>query len=193
VNKIILRVVAVVALVVAIGFSARPAQAAAAQAWGYNDWGQLGDSTTTQRNAPVPITTLSSGVSAVAGGRTHSLAVRNGAVYGWGHNYYGQVGEGTTFNRTAPVAISTLSSGVSTVAGGLFHSLAVQNGAVYSWGHNDYGQLGDGTTTQRNAPVQVPGLSNIVDVAAATIALIPEPTSLALLGLGAMALLLRRR
>jgi Regulator of chromosome condensation (RCC1) repeat len=43
-------------------------------AWGRNNYGQLGDGTTTQRNAPVQVSDLS-GVQDIDGGGNHSLAV----------------------------------------------------------------------------------------------------------------------
>jgi hypothetical protein len=45
-------------------------------AWGYNWYGQLGDDTTTDRTAPVQVSSLS-GVTTIAGGGVHSLAVKN--------------------------------------------------------------------------------------------------------------------
>ena len=53
-------------------------------AWGKNDYGQLGDGTTTQRSTPVQVSSLS-GVIAVADGDYHSLAVKSdGTVWAWG-------------------------------------------------------------------------------------------------------------
>ena len=50
-------------------------------AWGDNIVGELGDGTTTNRSTPVALTgVLSSGVTALAGGYAHSLAVRNGGI-----------------------------------------------------------------------------------------------------------------
>ena len=96
---------------------------------------------------------MSNGVTAIAAGTTHSLAVRNGGVYSWGNNVAGQLGDGTMTGRNTPFALTgDLSSGATAVAAGLYHSLALRNGGVYSWGYNGNGQLGDSTTTDRNTP-----------------------------------------
>jgi len=48
-------------------------------AWGYNGYGELGDGTTTDRYTPVQVTRLS-GVTSIAEGGYHSLALRNGVA-----------------------------------------------------------------------------------------------------------------
>ena len=139
--------------------------------WGYNAFGQLGDGTTTNRLAPVALSgTLSSGVTAIAGGYYYSLAIQNGGVYAWGANNYGQLGDGTTTERHAPVALTgTLSSGVTAIAGSFGFCLAIQSGHVYAWGSNGFGELGDGTTTQHLTPelIDPTDLNNVVAIATA--------------------------
>ena len=110
---------------------------------------------------------LNSGVTAVAAGYAHSLAVRNGGVYAWGSNIDGELGDGTTTERDSPVALTGLGSGVTAIAAGDSHSLAVRNGALYAWGDGFFGQLGDGTTSSRHSPVAVGGLINGVTAIAA--------------------------
>ncbi len=74
-------------------------------AWGYNDYGQLGDGTTADKPSPI------------AGGHSHQLAVggrreattrwrfkSDGTLWAWGYNHYGQLGDGTTTNKSSPVA-----------------------------------------------------------------------------------------
>ena len=105
-----------------------------------------------------------SGITAVAGGDAHSIALMNdGTVWTWGWNVYGQLGDGTTTNSLAPVQVkgpggSGQLNGIMAVAGGMHHTIALKNdGTVWTWGLNALGQLGDGTTTDSPTPVQVVG------------------------------------
>ena len=74
-------------------------------AWGYNGSG----------NCTIPAS-ASSGVSAIAGGKYHTIALKNGEVLAWGENYYGQC--------NIP---DSAKSGVSAIAGGLYHTIALYN------------------------------------------------------------------
>jgi hypothetical protein len=132
--------------------------------WGLGEYGKLGDGTATKRTSPVKVSGLS-GVTNVAGGGFHSLALKDdGTVWAWGINYAGQLGDGTTANRTTPVQVSGLSGITDVVGGG--HSLAIKgDGTVWAWGPNGAGQLGDGTQTDRTTPVRVSGLSGVTEVA----------------------------
>src|SRR3989339_660349 len=75
-------------------------------AWGGNEYGQLGDGTTTNRKTPIQVSGISS-ITAIAGITHHSLALKSdGTVWAWGYNYYGQLGDGTYTDRTSPVQVS---------------------------------------------------------------------------------------
>jgi alpha-tubulin suppressor-like RCC1 family protein len=134
--------------------------------WGLNTNGQLGDNSTTQRNAPVEITAIT-GVTAIATGTSHTVALKSdGTVWAWGSNSNGRLGDGTTTQHTTPVQVSGLTNVVAIAAGGS-HTLAVtDDGAIWAWGLNTNGQLGDGTVTQRTIPVRVLGLADVIDVTA---------------------------
>ncbi len=108
----------------------------------------------------------SPGVSAVAAGTSHTLALKtNGTVWAWGLNSNGQLGDGTTTQRAVPVQITSL-TGIASVEAGAAHTLALRSdGTVWSWGLNTNGQLGDGTTTQRTAPLQLSSLAGMTAVA----------------------------
>jgi alpha-tubulin suppressor-like RCC1 family protein len=144
--------------------------------WGRNDYGQLGDGTTTQRITPTLVADGemgNSGVTAVAASFFHTCALKGGKVYCWGRNNYGQLGDGTTTDRITPTLVADGemgNSGVTAVAAGEVHTCALKGGRVYCWGRNDYGQLGDGTTTDRITPTLVAdgemGNSGVTAVAA---------------------------
>jgi alpha-tubulin suppressor-like RCC1 family protein/DNA-binding SARP family transcriptional activator len=76
-----------------------------AYCWGYNDQGQLGDSTTINRIAPTVVRTAHRFLQ-LSGGAHHScgLAV-DGGVYCWGGNAYGQLGDGTRSGSLLPEAV----------------------------------------------------------------------------------------
>src|SRR5262249_12401094 len=115
-------------------------------AWGWNAHGQLGDGTTTDRDVPVQLTSLSGATASSAGG-WFSMALKpvsgNGVVYAWGDNTSGQLGDGTTTSHSTPAQVSGLSGiNVVAIAAGENHALALaSNGDVWAWGDNFFGEL----------------------------------------------------
>ena len=124
-------------------------------AWGLNNYGQLGDGTTTDRTNPVQIK-IGTKFTQVSTGSCYSTAIDSeGNLWTWGLNNYGQLGDGTGINKTSPIKIL---DGIkfTQISAGEDHSLAIDNeGNLWAWGYNYNGQLGDGTTTNKTTPVQI--------------------------------------
>ncbi|MYV55027.1 hypothetical protein [Streptomyces sp. SID3212] len=96
-------------------------------AWGQNTSGQLGDGTTDQREAPVPVVGLT-GVQLVAGGREHTVVLLgDNTVRSWGDNGSGQLGDGTTTDSATPVTTLTALTGVDKIAAAIGGDFSLAN------------------------------------------------------------------
>jgi len=149
-------------------------------AWGYNNFGQLGNGTTTNANTP-GLVNLPSGVTATkisAAANSSMAAGSDGNLYVWGRNVNGQLGLGNTTDQHSPVT-TTLPTGVTVqyLASGAFtNSILGSDGNIYGAGSNANGQIGDGTTTQRttfklaNKPNNVTSWDTLVCGASFTLA-----------------------
>lgn len=121
-------------------------------AWGSNDFGQLGDGTTTSRLKPVKVSLPSATtVTNVRTGCQFSIALTStGQVLAWGRDNGGQLGDGNVgdnFNTDTPAPV-TLPAGtrVTAISIGDFSGYALTStGHVLAWGVNQVGQLGIGT------------------------------------------------
>jgi alpha-tubulin suppressor-like RCC1 family protein len=133
--------------------------------WGKNDYGQLGNGSTTQSITAVTVTGVS-GATALAAGDLHNCAlVAGGAVKCWGRNNEGQLGDGTTTQSTTAVTVAGVSGATALAAAG-YHTCAVlAGGVVRCWGYNSFGQLGNGTTTNSTTAVTVSGVSGATALA----------------------------
>ena len=136
-------------------------------AWGYNNNGQIGDASVTQRLFAVRVQDGAQGTTSgymerivkVAGGQYHSIALESdGRVWAWGDDDYGQVGDGTTTAyESTPKASLVNITGVQLdtavdIAAGYFQSYAVDaSGELWVWGNDTYGQLAQGSTSSNSA------------------------------------------
>jgi hypothetical protein len=140
----------VTAVAVGVRHSCAVTSAGGVKCWGAAYSGALGDGTAERRWAPVDVSGLSSGVTAVAAGHDDSCALTSaGGVKCWGENTFGELGDGTTVDRMTPVDVSGLSGGVIAIAAGVVHNCALTNGGVKCWGGHQYG----------SSPVDISGLN----------------------------------
>ncbi|WP_270170223.1 RCC1 domain-containing protein [Paenibacillus sp. SYP-B4298] len=133
--------------------------------WGKNNFGQLGNGTSSSYYAPVQVRgrfgigELTNIVS-IAAGTYHTVALKvDGTVWSWGYNAYGQLGDGTETNSQTPVQVKwgrhPLTSITALDAGDLFTVALDALGTVYSWGFGGFGRLGNGETSNQLTPVTV--------------------------------------
>ncbi|MBL0013013.1 MAG: T9SS type A sorting domain-containing protein [Flavobacterium sp.] len=74
-------------------------------AWGFNDYGQLGDGTFTSKNNPTQITNGISWLSIKAS--YHTIALKTDySLWSWGGGYYGQLGNGNNINKNIPQSVN---------------------------------------------------------------------------------------
>jgi hypothetical protein len=136
--------------------------------WGSNQFGSVGDGTTTDRSSPVPI--FSGGFNPrTSGGGGHACVTTSAFIanWCWGNNVDDALGLGAGAGSmsTVPVHIVSLPSNVfapTDLAIGVHHDCFISGLAVWCWGLNDHGQLGDGTTVSSSVPVQVLGIDTSV-------------------------------
>jgi alpha-tubulin suppressor-like RCC1 family protein len=131
--------------------------------WGRNQYGQLGNNSTT--NVSSPIQTISGGTNwkqVSAGDRNFAAIKTDGTLWIWGDNSFGQLGNntgGTGTNKSSP--IQTVSGGTNwkqvSVGGAASVVGAIKtDGTLWLWGANDTGQLGNNSVspTKISSPIQ---------------------------------------
>jgi alpha-tubulin suppressor-like RCC1 family protein len=129
-----------------------------AYCWGVNNYGRLGDGTTSERLTPVavvgglPFRQISAGVNHTCGVTTDFRA------FCWGWNNGGQLGDGTRTSRLQPVRVAG-GKLFRTVEAGFMHScgMSYPDNRAFCWGIGGSGQLGDGTGASHSTPVAVVG------------------------------------
>lgn len=144
-------------------------------AWGDDEHGQLGNKPLFEKgeegafsSSPVPVEGLS-GVSAIAAGRNHALALlSNGTVEAWGNDAEGELGNGIIEPQAVTAVPVSGLSGVVAISAGEQDSVALlSSGTIEAWGTNGAGALGIGATgPASDLPVEVHSITGAAGVSA---------------------------
>jgi LPXTG-motif cell wall-anchored protein len=140
--------------------------------WGYNATGQLGDNTTTDSASPVRVLGVGGsgtldGVTAVASGTNHAIAISDAGLVAWGNNAWGQLGDNTFTNSSTPVRVlgeggAGYLGNVTSISASSITSFARTDSYSYSWGSNTEGELGAGiaySTLYQQTPIKIVGIN----------------------------------
>ena len=125
--------------------------------WGYNNFGRLGDGTTTNRSSPG--TTAGGGATwcDASVGYYNGVAIKtDGTLWTWGYNFRGILGTTSVTFRSSPGTVAGGGTTWKKAISNLEHVVALKtDGALWAWGQNNVGQLGDGTTTCSSSPISI--------------------------------------
>lgn len=138
------------------------------EAWGYNEYGQLGNGTLAKSPIPLAVKGLEH-VKAVSAADVHALALtEDSTVWAWGMNYRGQLGTDSVMSSALPLKVLGLNKVIAISSDGFFSLALRSDGTVWSWGSNDSGELGQGNLDNSSHPVpgKVLGLTHIKAIAA---------------------------
>ena len=137
--------------------------------WGNNQFGQLGDNSTSGSGVPVAVDAggalAGQTLTQISGGSDYTCALDTaGAAYCWGSDQFGQLGDASGGKSDVPVRVDASGVlagqklvGISANESGSSTCTVDASGSAYCWGLNILGQLGNGTTTNSTTPVAVDG------------------------------------
>lgn len=135
-------------------------QNGALKCMGYNDFGQLGNgsTSTTILKSMQQVQGLESGVTAVALGFRHGCAIKDEKLYCWGQGNHGELGIGARASTFGSLQVQLPPGKVRSIGAAGSTTCAVIGQNVHCWGANGWGQLGDGRVLFRDKPIEVTNL-----------------------------------
>lgn len=135
-------------------------------ALGFNEYGQLGDTTTKNKASATLVT---DNISRCSISDTHSMTVDSFGIFkAVGDNSYSQLGNKTAVSAQEPIKIM---QGIKDVkAGNYFSVVLAVNGQLFTAGNNELGQLGNGGEAFKAELIPIMNGVKKVDVCGNTIA-----------------------
>ena len=128
-------------------------------AWGYNDYGYLGQGDTTNRSYATKVKGINGNgylENIIDMTMTHNAAVaidKDGKIIGWGYGpQHALMGEPTTY---VPIELNKLSGAITVDSGVDDVEVILSNGETWGWGHNLKGSLGNGTTSSTSDIIKI--------------------------------------
>ena len=114
--------------------------------WGFGGDGGLGDGTTTDKNTPQKIGSLSTWSKIDYGYKSFVALKTDGTIWTCGYGDYGNLGNGTTIDYSSPIQVGSLNTW-SKISHKNAHAAAIKtDGTLWTWGYNGSGQLGNNTS-----------------------------------------------
>ena len=133
-------------------------------AWGYNNYGQLGQNSEIHYSSPVQVPgTTWRNMSGSGGhpGTCHSVATKtDGTLWVWGYNSNGGLGQNNQTHYSSPVQIPGTSWSELAAAGAQVSWFGRTDGTLWAVGDNQgdrRGALAQNNNTKYSSPVQIPG------------------------------------
>lgn len=137
-------------------------------AWGYNNYGQLGNGQTSVSTTEIFQVQNIPAVKQVSASLSHALALtENHQVWGWGFNGMRQLGPATGSSLVMiPFQITGITGAVSVHSGSDCSIVLCADGTVWTWGGHDTSiTLGLTSNDIVETPTSIPSLTDIVSVA----------------------------
>lgn len=133
--------------------------------WGNNNFGQLGNNTTSSSLTPVTAQISGTPTAVVAGDYFTCALIDDGNVKCWGLGLAGQLGVGSGASSPVPLTIGISASKITASGDTACALLTTQK--IVCWGKNVDGNVGDSTNTNKLVPTTPTGTgsTNFIDIA----------------------------